>query len=136
MGTMYEVDQSTGAIGDPVLGDGPIVGGNAKFTKLWENPNPSQAISTQQIDIGSNNYDGFMVESTTGTIFIKKATGGYILVVGTSGGIFHIWSRYVSASATYIMIYECNQIKISDGSTSVKNDMAIPLAIYGINIEE
>ena len=136
MGAMYDVNQSTGAIGDPVMGDGPIVGGNAEFTKLWENPSPSQAFSFQEIDIGSNNYDSFMIESTTGTVFIKKSKAGYILVCGTSSAVYHIWSRYISTSSTKVNIYDCNKVKMADGTASTDNSMSIPLTIYGIKFKE
>ena len=144
---MYEVDQSTGAVGDPVLGNDGSEGGNSKWTKLWENPDISLDFAAQVIDLDSDNYDFLLfinlyVKGTkrqAGQDIISKDVDSFDLHVfnvwGTSpsGSFIGLRSACSFVSSTRISISNC---ETSSGSTRIGQDntRCIPYQVYGIKM--
>lgn len=138
MGTMYEVDQSTGAVGDPVIGDGPIIGGNAIITKLWENSDPSSGFSAQTVQIiGLLECDfidiSIQVEST-GSNASYVATCRVPVIDGKK--------TYLSMFSTLnkrAVTIDGNSLAFSageGGGSSTATNSAVPLSVYGIKLKE
>lgn len=137
MGTMYEVDQSTGAVGDPVIGDGPIIGGNVVITKLWENPDPTQSFAAQNVEIqGLSSYDLIKIVghlSNSGTF--EKTICESEMPYGEGNNV--ITGSYTSNRYRIVTISGNNlQFAAGNAGGNTDNTAIIPYQIYGIKLKE
>ena len=103
-----------------------------KYTKLWENPNPSADFSPTSIAVGEN-YDQMMIVADSNTLFVSNALGATTsMFLGTIGGASYGFTRRFTYQGGNVIIQDGYSYRISDGTRVTNNSIIIPLAIYGI----
>ena len=114
---------------------------NAEYmTKLWENPNTSQAFASQNITLDDNHYDYYLVlayannsiNRTVATIFKAKDGCNIININGRSGGV-ESYNRVITYTGSN-SIYTISDGVYAIGSTanSTNNTVCIPYQILGL----
>lgn len=138
MGTMYEVDQSTGAVGDPVLGDEPIIGGNAIITKLWENSSPTSDMASGSITLSSGDYTMLLIEfafykgQQKSSVIVNKGESAILSHATTLNGyrtVNYTDDTHLSVSGGY-------KVNTYGSTATADNGYDVPIRIYGIKLKE
>lgn len=115
-----------------------------KIKKLWANASPTSQFAAQKITLSMTNYDAVLVEFESS---YSALTGEYCRVSfkGTEDWtdtfanaqnerVLEIRTRQYSASDTGINFQQGYGKSVSSASVSVRNDYAIPLTVYGIQL--
>ena len=104
------------------------------FTKLWENPDPTQVFGAQNITLASGSYDFLVVlayYSYTDTrlvppiIIDRGSTGGYLIFADWSTNTLNSYRSVAFVDDTHISINNANR------NGNITNSQLIPYQIYG-----
>ena len=124
---------------NPLIASGESVHANM-FFKLWENPNPSAAFASQNIDLSSDDYDFLLVEWAYGTGTPLKHVPSVIVPKGqsvqlnettsTSNGVGAIYRNITYVNDTRLQVADCYLKDMSNAAVAY-NTLAIPVFVYG-----
>lgn len=107
-------------------------GGAPERTLVWENPNPTAQMTTQEINLTNQNFDYFEVEMSRN---VARLVIGDVNVVANGseiGGGVPTCRRYGSVTQTYIYINDGFVINPNGSATQGYHNVAIPIKIYGV----
>jgi len=110
-----------------------------KYTKLWENPNPSSAFAPQSVTLLSSDYDFLLIDYCMSSsvsanyhmaqMCFKDNTGILDLAYGTGTTALNAY-RLFSINGTSVYFDNCYWA--TSASSEIDNNRNIPTAIYGI----
>lgn len=115
-----------------------------KIKKLWTNASPTSQFAAQKITLSMTNYDAVLAEfktsrSATASEYCRICFKGNedwadAFANSQSNAVVEIRTRQYVVSSTGVQFQQGYGKSVSSASTSVRNDYAIPLTIYGIRL--
>jgi hypothetical protein len=117
------------------LPDAPTLVGNMRMTKLWENPDPTQSFSAQNVTLSSGDYDLLCVVARLSasltfnvSAFTPKGNGVHLVRTDKASTGVNIGRNMEYASDTTVHFVDAYRLNSTD------NTMLIPYCIYGIKL--
>lgn len=115
-----------------------------KIKKLWTNASPTSQFTAQKINLTLSNYDAVLAEFKTSTAtsaseycricFEDNEDWADTLANANLNEVVEIRTRQYAVSSTGVQFQQGYGKSITNAGTSVRNDYAIPLTIYGIQL--
>lgn len=121
---------------------GLMISNGIRFTKLWENPKPTEDFAATRIDMDLSPYDAILIFQRAGTslwILIGQDSVNTVANVygnGQLGAAFDVKTRryYTGYDAKdHITISDCQATIGGSGNWVAQNGWCVPVAIYGVN---
>ena len=134
MGTMLAIN------GNVINSQEPLPIPVELMTKLWENPNPTSAFASQDIDLASDDYDFLAFEwrnyytgsKYTFLTWVSKGSDCFLTYSNAQNGGILVARRYITrVSDTKYTVMDANREQGSETSATVDNNFDIPLVVYG-----
>lgn len=106
------------------------------MTKLWENPNPTQAFASQNISLSSSDYDMLLIVFAVSSNSTRKCSEITIKGFGATLSIAEYTSTSSSNRTRYISYTSDTVFNVSNGyiNGTQNNSIIIPYQIYGIKL--
>lgn len=115
-----------------------------KVKKLWMNASPTSQFTAQKINLTLSNYGAVLAEFKTSTAisaseycricFEDNEDWADTLANTNLDEVVEIRTRQYAVSSTGVQFQQGYGKSITNAGTSVRNDYAIPLTIYGIQL--
>lgn len=115
-----------------------------KVKKLWMNASPTSQFTAQKINLTLSNYGAVLAEFKTSTAisaseycricFEDNEDWTDTLANTNLDEVVEIRTRQYAVSSTGVQFQQGYGKSITNAGTSVRNDYAIPLTIYGIQL--
>ena len=115
-----------------------------KIKKLWTNASPTSQFTAQKINLTLSNYGAVLAEFKTSTAisaseycricFEDNEDWADTLANTNLDEVVEIRTRQYAVSSTGVQFQQGYGKSITNAGTSVRNDYAIPLTIYGIQL--
>lgn len=115
-----------------------------KVKKLWMNASPTSQFTAQKINLTLSNYGAMLAEFKTSTAisaseycricFEDNEDWADTLANTNLDEVVEIRTRQYAVSSTGVQFQQGYGKSITNAGTSVRNDYAIPLTIYGIQL--
>ena len=107
---------------------------NLKFTKLWENQNPSVAFSAQKITLDLSKYEIFMIEYMPSTSY--NTTISYQMSPKTASGFYALLNACIMDTSLWRnLTIDDTGITFTGGrfgaNASESDGVCVPVRIYG-----